>query len=163
MFASIVRSHKVRYPEMDVNDLYKLVHQAALGPGHAVDDPAGARGYLERELGGMGEGLYEPLLDPISGDCELVRVHLRPYQESGRDLDTLLDAFVRTANEYHGSVGVLEKYWDAACQTGLWPLPVMDEFFAGMKKMEFPAVHHSDRYSELYRPAYRVVLRKLLP
>jgi len=162
MFASIVRSHKERYPEMDVHDVYKLAHQAAMGPGHAVDDPARARGYLERELGGMEDGPPEPLLDPISGDGELVRVHLRPYQASRRDIDTLLDAFVRTANEYHGSVEVLEKYWEAARQSELWPLPAMDEFFAGMKMMDFPAVHHSERYRELYRPAYRVVLRKLL-
>ena len=83
MFASILHSHHERYPEMGIQDVYKLAHQAALGPGHAVGNPAGARDYLERELDDMGAGPVEPLFDPISADGELVRVHLRPYLEAG--------------------------------------------------------------------------------
>jgi hypothetical protein len=161
-FSSIIRTHREHYPEMGVQDLYKLAHQAALGPEHAVGDPAGVRDYLERELKIMGKGPDEPLFDPISGNGEIVRVHLRPYLASGRDPDHLLDAFVRTANEYQGSVSILETCWHAARQARLWSLPAMDEFFTQMKMGDFPAVHHSERYCELYRPAYRVVLRKLL-
>ncbi len=160
--ASILRAHHERYPEMGVQDVYKLAHQAALGPGHAVGNPSGARDYLERELESMGAGPVEPLYDPISADGELVRVHLRPYLDAGRDTDPLLDAFVRTANEYQGSVNVLETYWEAARQADLWPLAPMDRFFTEMKDAGFPAVHHSEKYSRLYRPAYRVVLQKFL-
>lgn len=162
MFAPILRAHQKRYPEMGIQDVYKLAHQAAMGSGHAVGDPAGARNYLSRELEGMGAGPVEPLFDPISADGELVRVHLRPYLESGLSLDPLLEAFVRTANEYQGSVNVLETCWQVARQAGLWPLADMDGFFTGLKTAGYPAVHHSETYRRLYRPAYRVVLRKLL-
>jgi hypothetical protein len=162
MFASILRAHQKRYPEMGVQDLYKLAYQAALGPEHAVVDIPGAHDYLQRELESMGAGPPEPLLDPISGDGELVRVHLRPYMESGGDPGVLLDAFMRTANEYHGSTMDLETYWQAARQTGLWSLSAMDEFFTEMKTEGYSPVHHSEVYRRLYQPAYRVILRKLL-
>jgi hypothetical protein len=162
MFAYILRAHQKRYPEMEIQDLYKLAYQAALGPEHAAGDPTGARDYLQRELENLGEGPDEPLLDPISSDGDLVRVHLRPYLESGGDPDALLDAFVRTANEFHGSVRVLETYWDDARQTGLWPLPPMNEFFTKLKMGGYSPVRHSEKFRRLYRPAYRVILRKLI-
>lgn len=56
-FASIIRTHRERYPEMGIPDLYKLTHHAALDPEHAVGDPAGARDRLERE---KDSELYRP-------------------------------------------------------------------------------------------------------
>jgi len=89
---------------MQIQDVYKLLHQAAMGSEHAVSNPESARGWLIRELAEMGEGVPEPLIDPISPDDEIVRVHMRPYVAAGYDPDLLLDAFIRTANEYRGDI-----------------------------------------------------------
>ena len=163
MIEAILRSHLSRYPVMQIQDLYKLVHQASMGSEHAVTDTQSARNWLTRELAEMGEGLLEPLIAPISADGEIARVHLRPYIAAGHDPDLLLEAFIRTASDYHGDVRLLEQYWQAAVTTAKFPAAKMDKFFLSMKAKFYPAVHHSTEYEKLYRPAYRVVALAFCP
>lgn len=163
----ILASHLTRYPAMQVQDIYKLLHQAALGSEHAVLDPETARRYLQRELVEMGAGTCEPLLDTISPDGQLARIHLRAYVRAGKDAQALLNAFVRTANEWRGSVETLRVYGKAAAQRSeleSWPIrrAEIETFFAKMEEKSFPAVHHSDIYADLYHPAYRVVAKRFL-
>jgi len=158
MFESILKSHLARYPEMQIQDVYKLIHQAALGSEHAVTNPKAARAWLKQELAEMGEANAEPMIDPISADGQIVRVHLRPFIAHGGDPEVLLTAFVRTANEFHGDEQTLKNYWDIA--TGFFSPAAMDDFIQSMKG--YPAVHHSPIYTQRYRPAYRVILQKYL-
>ena len=162
MFQTVIRFHLIRYPALQIQDIYKLCHQAASGSGHAVHNPEIARVWLERELNEMGAGIPEDILDPISPDGEIVRVHLRPYIANGGDSERLLSAFIRTANEYHGDIHTLEEYWQAAVTLARFPFGAMDEFIQSMKTQGYPAVHHSPEYEHLYRPAYRVVWQKYL-
>jgi len=154
---TILQSQLRRYPEMRIQDVYKLLHQAALGSEHAVSDPESARRWLTRELAEMGEGGSEPLIDPISPSAEIGRIHLRPYIASGHNPDLLLDAFIHTANEYRGDTQLLEQYWKDAVGMAEFSTREMDEFFNALKEKNYPAVHHSVEYEKLYRPAYRVV------
>jgi hypothetical protein len=156
-----------RYPLLDVQDLYKLVFQAALGSEHAVADVDAAQAWLARELKEMADGPPEPRIDPIAPDGRIVRVNLRPYLASNGDPAALLDAFVRTANEYRGTAEQLQRHWryaSALTESGVLPfaLDAMQTFFEQMRARDFPAVHHSTRYEQAYHPAYRVVLRELL-
>lgn len=160
MFKMILQSHLTRYPEMQIEDVYKLIHQAVMGSEHAITDPETARKWMERESAEMGRGPVEPVIDPISPDGEIIRVHLRPYVLCGGTLEALLDAFIRTANEHHGDIHLLESYWEIAASLDAFPASVMDEFIRSMKAQNYPAVHHSSEYERLYRPAYRVILRK---
>ena len=152
---------------MQAQDIYKLLHQAALGSEHAVSDEEAARNLLERELTDMGDGPDDPQLDPISPDGQIVRVHLRPYLRMGKDPETLLQAFIRTANEWHGSQDNLKEYGAVAVElahsgTGAIQTEEIKAFFAKMEAQDFPAVHYSEEYNRLYRPAYRVIARKLM-
>jgi hypothetical protein len=160
-------NHFTRYPAIQTQDIYKLLHQAALGSDHAVRDEQEAKDWLERELAEMGEGPDDPLLDPISPDGQILRIHLRPYLRAGRDPENLLRAFIHTANEWQGSPELLKEYADTVA--GMM-LPVTSQFspedfkafFSKMETQGFPAVHHSEVYKRLYRPAYRVVARQYL-
>lgn len=163
MIESIVRDHLYRYPALEIQDLYKLLHQAALGSEHAVSDRGSVERWLTRELAEMGQGIPEPLIDPISHDGGIVRIHLRPYVAAGHDPMLLLDGFIRTANEHPGDVQVLEQYWQDAVTMIIFPVSEMDDFFRGLKEKGFPAVHHSAEYERLYQPAYRVVSLALCP
>lgn len=156
-----------RYPHLEARDLYKLAHQAALGSEHALTDRAGVRRWLERELVEMGPGPADPLVDPISADGQIVRLHLRPYLAAGGDPDSLIDAFVRTALEFHGSIETLRRYLRYAVKIDLggdlpFTLEAMLKFFARMESQGFPATHHSEQYELAYRPAYRVIRRAYL-
>jgi hypothetical protein len=163
MIESVLQSHLNRYPEMKIQDLYKLLHQAALGSEHAFLDPESARDWLTRELAEMSDGPRESLIDPISLDGGIVRIHLRPFVTAGYDADELLESFIRTAREYQGNARLLEEYWRAAVKTAYFAVGTMDKFIQTMKKQNYPPVHHSAEYERIYRPAYRVVAQEFCP
>jgi hypothetical protein len=166
-FRRILADQILRYPGMEIQDLYKLIFQASFGSEHAVSDRAAARRRLELELREAGHGPEEPLVDPISPNGGIVRINLRPYGAAGGDLAALLEAFVRTAREYRGAEATFQRYWGDAermAAAGLLPFAreALQGFFAEMRAGGFPAVHHSDTYARTYRPAYRVIVRGLL-
>lgn len=163
---TLLDDHFHRYPRMQPADIYKLLHQAALGSGHAMDC-LGARARLDAEVAAMGAGPKEPLVDVISPDGRLGRVHLRPYVEQGRSLDHLAEAFVRTANDHMPAPDKLEKF--CACLGDLAAakrIPFNEDvvigFVADIARQGYPIVHHSSEYRTAYRPAYRIVLVELL-
>jgi len=161
-FETILRSHFARYPSMQIQDVYKLIHQAALGSEHAISNVESAGKWMERELVEMSAGIDETVIDPISDDGQIVRVHLRPFVAFGGNLEILLNAFIRTANEYRGDIKTLKRYWDIATDTDYYSSAEMADFMQSMQKQNYPAVHHSSEYERLYRPAYRIVWQKFI-
>jgi hypothetical protein len=160
--------HLQRYPRMELADLYKLLHQAAMGAGHAVDDVDSARRRLEQEAAQLGSGPQEPIADPISPDGVLARIHLRPYLAAGRDLGALLDAFVETARARAPDADKLAKFCgclgDLADTRGIpFGRSEVEGYIGDMIRQGYPVVRHSDAFRAAYRPAYRVVALDLLP
>lgn len=167
-FVTIVTDHLARYPRMQVEDVYKLAHQACLGSEHAVSDQAHAARWLEREIAELGAGPDEHIVDPIAPGGSIVRVHLRPYLASGGDTAALLEAFVRTANEVRGSTERLAACWlgvEAMALDGAAPFRpgAVRSLGSRLREAGYPALHHSAAFERTYRPAYRVVARALLP
>jgi hypothetical protein len=165
---SILTSHARRYPDWEPVDLYKLIHQAALGSEHALAEEARVREALRQEIAHLGEGPQEQLVDPISPDGRIVRVHLRPFAKLHLRQDLLARAFLQTGSEVRPSMERLAAY--AAIAAQLVADRIVDfsasHFAAVMAEMQsggFPAAHHSPRFMMRYRPAYRVVARELLP
>lgn len=160
--------HARRYPGWLAPDLYKLIHQAALGSGHAVNQREEARARLEQELANLGEGPDEPLLDPISPGGKLLRVHLRPLARLRLPPDALLEAFLATASRFKGQERVLKSYVIQAVELAdhaLVHIHLKDftRYLQLVSSAGYPAVHHSEEYTLTYRPAYRVVVREHLP
>lgn len=166
-YRTILRNHLARYPLMQLPDFYKLVHQATMGSEHAVADRARARAWLESELAQLGDGPDEPVLDAIRPDGAVLRVHLRPFSAAGGDAARLLDAFMRTAEEYQGSEASLLDFWEAVVEMAADGETSFDaaeagRFITDMRESGFPAVHHSQVYRNAYRPAYRVVAARFV-
>jgi hypothetical protein len=164
-FASLILDEVARHPLMESADLYKFVHQSAMGPGHAIEDPESARRWMEREVAAL-ESVDpvadEALFEFLRPDSALVRVNLRPYLAAGHESDSLLSAFIATANSYQPSPERLERGWQIVASlaiSGTIPHDIdsLRTFFQSMREAGFPAVHHSSTYTEAYRPAYRVV------
>jgi hypothetical protein len=160
--SQLLSQHLGRYPRMQLDDVYKLLHQAALGPGHAIANPAEARKRLASEAASLRDGIDEPGRDVISPDGKLARVHLRPYLAGGGDLDRLGEAFVATANAWAPAPEKLAKFCGCLgdlAATGALPFPERDvvAWFEKIAAAGYPAVHHSAPYSQNYQPAYRVV------
>jgi hypothetical protein len=164
----LLGQHLQRYPRMELVDIYKLLHQAAMGAGHAVSDADAARALLRSEAQSLGAGPHDPIADPISPDGKLARIHLRPYVAAGRDLDALADAFIQTAQRFSASPEKLAKFCgclgDLADAHGMpFSREQVSGYFDAIAAQRYPVVRHSDAYRAAYRPAYRVVLLELLP
>jgi hypothetical protein len=168
LMKSILNDHSRRYPYWALDDLYKLIHQASMGSEHYLEDEAAVRDWLLTELKQLRPGPHEPLVDPISPDGKIVRVHLRPFSDLDIDAEPLLQAFILTGKRIIGSTDLLLKYAEQAeslAENG--DLPFSSEkirrYINRLGASGFPAVHHSERYVEEYRPTYRVVAFDLLP
>ncbi len=160
-------AHLAAHPAAQPQDVYKLLHQAVTGPGHAVNDPTSARRWLDREIAGLTpNGFDEPLCEPIGGDPAMVRIHLRPFVEAGLDPGELADAFVASAagppadparldDAVQRAVDHLRDAGDTDNADAL--LTLRTELSA----RGFPATHHSSAFRTAYDPAYRVVRREL--
>jgi hypothetical protein len=163
----LLGAHRARHPAMGLADVYKLLHQAALGSAHAVDAD-NARSRLETEIATMGPGPDEPLADVISPDGRLARVHLRTFVARGLDVPALAAAFAGTATSYAGSPEKLAKFCGCLgdfADTGGIPFARADvETYMRARQSEgWAAVHHSDAYKAAYAPAYRVIDIELMP
>lgn len=166
-FRAVIVEHLQSYPGMEVRDIYKLVYQAAMGAEHAAPDRTVARRWLEQEIASLPEASPEPLIRPLSADGSLVRVDLRTYLASDGDLESLLDAFLGTAERVGGSHRRLRRLWgyvESMASDAEIPFASTDlqAFYSEMESQGFPAVRHSDLYKQRYKPAYRVVWIALL-
>src|SRR5260370_41699546 len=100
----LIRTHVHRYSEIDILDIYKLLHQAVFGPGHAIKSIKPAREWLEREAAILQPGPPDqPLVENIHPEHQIVRVHLLPYLAAGGNLGRLLDAFVQSSPARDGN------------------------------------------------------------
>jgi hypothetical protein len=161
----VLNQHFRRYPDMEAEDIYKLVHQAAMGNGHLFTDTAGAKLYLLNELDEIEADTTEPLIELLSPEGRTVRLNLRPFKARGGDADELFEAMVRSATTFGQDPERLERWWNEImdeAEYGTIPndRSTLRQLFERMKADGFPARHHSETYEAQYRPSYRVLLRE---
>jgi hypothetical protein len=166
-YKDMILSQLKKYPLMELSDLYKLIYQAAMGPGHAVSDENKAREWLENEIRDLENYEDEDTIEVLNGSKGLVRVNLRPYLKENRPAKELLSAFIETANTFKAGIEELEHIWRAAAVLAeegkiFFKVSEINEFFERAKSEKYPAIHHSVSYRQAYKPAYRVVFKKLL-
>ena len=161
------------------DDLYKVLHQAVMGPAHAVPDVAHARRWIAREWAearGLPVAGRPPLLAPLRPDGRLVRIDLVRLRllvaAAGPDaetaaMDTLAAVFARTARRWERRPEALGRIWgQAVADTALWRGRIAGIDLAHLDREvrpDWPAVHHSDSYRVRRAPHYRVVDPALLP
>ena len=171
-FQEIIQDQLHRYPQMQIQDLYKLVYQAAMGNIHLGIDPAILKNYLISEMDKVDlrsrreASDNEPLVEEISTEG-MIRVNLRPYKSKRGDPEKLFEAMMETANTFNPDKNKITQYWkvlERMAEENLIPFNrrELESFLKEMRVSDYPAVHHSDQYSESYHPAYRVILKKYL-
>jgi hypothetical protein len=167
-FRATINTQLQRHPAMQIQDLYKLVYQAALGNEHLMTDSAMVHNYLIRELESVQADSNEPLLEAISFDGAAVRLNLRPFKARQGDHRALFQAMMQTARNFQKSPGRLARYLsrlEQMADSGDIPFEAtaVQSVFREMREKGYPAVHHSAAYKERYAPAYRVILKKYAP
>ena len=145
-------------------DVIKLCYQAAFGAEHLLADISAARRYFDSELASVdardGE-LFEMISDKV---C---RVDLGVWKKKNLPPERLFEAFVASARveisgkeSFFEHISVAEELVKANLLD--FSLDEWREFLDEYKNAGMGAVHHSPRYRESEKPAYRIVLRELL-
>jgi hypothetical protein len=159
----LVGEHLERRPEMQLQDIYKLLYQGVRGPEHLVTAPDEFVAWLRAEWEAVSADDTEPLLEHIRLDKSLARVNLRPCKALGGDVDTLTAACLQTARCAWGTPDDLRQVWSAFVEickiepAAAYPLEEVLAFSRWLEEQAYPAVRHSERYRNLYRPAYRLI------
>ena len=162
----LLRQHAARYPQMEPRDAVKLIYQNEFGGGHLIRDPEACGAALQREYEAVTQDGNVPLLEDIGNG--VVRVMLRALEGRGYGIEQLQQDFIRSSREHPGSperflkkLDVLRKVTAAGVFS--FTQQELEGYLEGYKKAGYPMVSHSDRYRQAYKPAYRIVLRRLLP
>jgi hypothetical protein len=161
-FNRIMLDEIKHYPKMEVQDIYKLVFQAAFGSQHAAIDSAMVFDWLNDEWESADTANPAPEIEPITPDTVLVRVNIGAYKKNGGDKQSLGMRFLYTAKHFKGSKKVFLKYWNDVehlAKKDLIPFTKQElaDYLKQMKKKGLPAMHHSEKYMQLYKPSYRVI------
>jgi hypothetical protein len=170
-----IRRQIAQYPETRVQDIYKSFCQDYLGPGHLIPNPEAARAYLMEELqtyrADLASGLYKIPAEryvPVGDAGNYVRVDLSVVLDSLVDAETLLDAFVRSANE---GKTLSEEEWKAkwasvatVIRKDFPALPDAASELAAIDSLMAEGhyiLHHSPVFEQTYHPHYRIVARDI--
>ncbi len=165
--AALVQTHVQRYPELDIADVYKLLHQGVFGPGHSIPNRKAAREWLEQEAKGQmpGAGL---LVESVHPEHEIVRLHLRPYLAANGDLGGLLEAYIKSGEAVQGSPSLMATWWETFGQmvapggalAGRFEARAVGLVGRTRASEHWAACHHSPVYNAHYKPVYRVLTRE---
>ena len=165
--SALIGEHLSRRPGMEVRDIYKLIYQSVRGPEHMITSPYTFTKRLAAEWESLDPADSDPLWETIRPDGSLLRLNLRPFKNWEGDLEGLVTACLETARRSWGTQAELQQAWAgfaAACRDHSLPGVALDQveiFTSWLDENGYPAVHHSERYRSLYRPAYRLVAAEI--
>ena len=162
-------AHYQAYPQMQIRDMLKFLHQSACGCEHFVSDEEYAISYIANEaqnIRGNIEGKTTELCVWQGGlteslDGDFCRVHLN-WIKAGLSPQTLGGLFVLSARPVENGKEELEEkvgvFQELVCR-GVLPFgrEETEREIAGWREAGYPACHHSKQFRSIYEPAYRVI------
>ena len=161
----LLTEHLGRYPQLNIQDIFKFLYQSAFGCEHLVSSLNRVTDGIEREYADLCRVDGRPLVERLDG--EYSRVHLC-WLDKGLKSGTLAKLFSLSAKKEPEGLGRLLEKLDTVrelVKEGGLPFSA-DEFEAALAKWQdngFEAVRHSDGFREAYRPAYRVIANRFVP
>ncbi len=161
---NLLLKHCQSYPQLQMQDVFKFIHQSSFGCEHMVSSLEAATNYIRTEYE-TADLSAAPLVEPLDGAYS--RVYLT-YLNHGLSAQTLGKLFFMSAqNEADGKADAESKLTIVAELARQNKLPFSVEAFEvaaeKWKADGYPAVHHSDAFRNAYKPAYRVISNKFVP
>lgn len=160
-FIKILINHYKKYPQMQIEDFYKLIYQNEFAGGHLIDDIKSSYKYLEEEIKSL-DKLNESnsMFEDIGNG--LARIYLNSLNQTAISLNTVNKFFVNTANSVIGSKENFQEKLNIffkCCKGGILPYDVqkVSDFLDEQKNKGYKHISHSDEYRKAYLPSYRVI------
>ena len=151
-------NHYRKYPKLQIQDIFKFIHQSVCGCEHFVSTAEDATERIKKEYFTVSKEA-SPLIEQLDGAFS--RVHLS-CMNSGITPETFGKLFYLSAIRDDYCIKSIERKIEVAKQLiheGEISLSE-SEFSVAAEKWKrecFPAVHHSDIFREEYKPSYRVI------
>lgn len=158
----LLTEHFYKYPKAEIQDIFKFIHQSSFGCEHMISSLDKAVEYLDCEYK---KGISEADTEALDG--EYSRVPLS-YLNKGLSAETFGKLFFLSAkSEEKGSEALTQKINIARelIDDGVFPFD-KTEFENAVEewsKKDFCALHHSEKFREEYKPAYRVISNRFIP
>ncbi len=156
--------HYQKYPLLQIQDLFKFLHQSSFGCEHAVPSAAAACTGVKEEYALLSHNTI-PVIEPLDGAYSRVPLS---YLNGGLRAETLGRLFFLSAKEEAtGKANLRQKLniAGALIADGALPFSVtaFEEAVARWETADFSALHHSDTFRRAYAPSYRVIDNRFLP
>lgn len=157
-------SYLQNHPDSEITDCFKVLYQSTFGCGHLIADPCAAADYIRREAA-EASNTSDHTLEALDGDYTRVPLTLL---QNGLSADTLAKLFTLSAQKPHGDIPQLTEKLAVLLQLAREQLipfsaDAVQSAAAAWGASGYPAVHHSARYRETYRPAYRLIHNDYIP
>ena len=155
---AILIAHAKRYPLMQPRDAVKLLYQNEFGGGHLIRDEQACLNYLRREYADLEKAPTTPLYEDIGNG--IVRVNLAAVKPE--DLEQLGKNFIDSAAKHKGTLDSFLhklKVLRMLTEEGVFTFDTnaLSAYLSEYKAAGYPAVSHSPKYREVYKPAYRII------
>ena len=172
----VMTEYMQRYPEAQLQDIYKTCYQDVYGPGHLIKDSASCAQYIVLEMQKMQDSTPVeaartfPDYEYCGIEGNYVRVSLRVIMDGRVPLEQYVRLFLQSANSDTGTKmpsydwrGLWSRLAVKAANVTPQPKNYLADRDALMAHLEGGggAVHHSDRFNRHYNPHYRIFRRDL--
>jgi hypothetical protein len=165
---NLVISHLNRYPAMEVQDVYTLFYQGAMGPDRYAEDHPTFTERLTKEYEETDPNENQALWETIRPDGELVRVFISALKALRGSLQTFSTVCLWTASIFVGDKEDLVNGWDTfkqICYDNRLRKFTESDISAitiWAEENNYPSMRHSSTYREKYHPHYRLLRRDFL-
>ncbi len=156
-FAACLREQLKSYPEMEADDVLKIICQSSYGSAHALKNRAGAYRRFRREFAEVNpeKGAIFEIISP-----DICRVNMRAWKYAGMPEKWLFNMFIATAENFSGGDDIFQAYLLQAEKI------LAPEKYArlteSLRRHGNNAPHHSGKYRKLYTPSYRIVSTRFI-
>lgn len=152
------------YPEMQIRDFFKFIHQSTFGCEHMVSSQEDAVAYIKEEYA-RGVADSTAYVEPLDGNYSRVGLS---YLDLGMSAQTLGRLFFLSAKkESNGEAELTEKLEAFKTLANENKLPFSyeetEKAVGKWREQGYPALHHSDEYRQKYNPSYRVIANRFVP
>ena len=159
----ILREHAMRYPLMQPIDAVKLIYQNEFGGGHLIRDEEACLNYLRREYESVEKDFTMPLYENIGNG--IVRVNLAAVKPE--NLEKLGKVFIDSAAKHKGTLDSFLNKLEVLrtlTEEGIFTFDsnALGAYLSEYKAADYPAVSHSLKYREAYKPSYRIISKEYL-
>jgi len=159
----ILLEHYKKYPKMQIQDYFKLIHQSEFGPGHLIKNKEENFSRLCDEVSQLKNQFEESKIDYIGNG--FVRLNLSVINRTPLTLHTVGRMFELSAlNDVGSSAGFFDRSRDLIELIGDKKIPLnlqdVESFIKNIEENPKRPWSHSEIYRASYQPAYRVVAEK---